>query len=151
MHREFHVYTDGACQVHRGKSGSWAYVIVDPQTEEILFEGSGLVKKTTSPTMELMAAVEALGRAWDDLPAGGVVLISDSTYVITGLKKWVHTWKKNKWINSQGKPVKQQELWKNFVYLYEKIAPELKWVKGHAGDRWNEYVDKLATQTLRFE
>lgn len=75
-----------------------------------------------------------------------LVIETDSQYAINCSSKWVHGWKKKGWRNSQGKSVKNRP-------LIEAIDREIRqregpvrfvWVKGHAGDRFNEKVDKLA-------
>ncbi len=37
--------------------------------------------------------------------------ITDSTYVMEGVTKWIHGWKKNGWKTADKKPVKNVELW----------------------------------------
>ncbi len=148
IEKEFHIYTDGACKVNTGKTGSWGFVILDAETDEILHEEYGVVKNTTSSTMELKAAIQALGTAWDDLPGGKIIIHSDSKFVTEGIQNWVKVWKKRGWRTSNGKHVKHQELWNTFSDLYDIVFPEVKWVKGHDGNKWNEYVDQLCTKAL---
>ena len=46
--------------------------------------------------------------------------------------------------NAKKEPVANKQLWQHLIpyFLNEKI--EFHKVKGHDGDKWNEYVDKLA-------
>ncbi len=40
--------------------------------------------------------------------------------------------------------VKNPDLWKKFIELYNLHKPTMHWVKGHAGHFENELCDKLA-------
>ena len=57
-------------------------------------------------------------------------------------------WKKNGWKTASKKPVKNKELW---LLLDSEIAKHninWEWVKGHAGDRYNEKADFLARRYI---
>ena len=54
-------------------------------------------------------------------------------------------WKKNDWVKSDGKAVKNPDLWKYLLKLMEKHTVHFHWIKGHAGHPMNERCDKLAT------
>ena len=71
-------------------------------------ELSGGDPATTNNRMELMAAItglEALKRPCN------VRLYTDSKYVMDGVTKWIHGWKRNGWRTADKKPVKNVELW----------------------------------------
>jgi ribonuclease HI len=88
--------------------------------------------------MELLAVITAL----EALKTSGtdVTIYSDSKYVVDAVKKeWVFGWVKK---NFKGK--KNPDLWKRFLKIYEQHKVKFVWVKGHAGNEFNEVADKLA-------
>jgi ribonuclease HI/uncharacterized phage-like protein YoqJ len=137
------VYTDGACSGNPGPGG-WAWIVPDGPF------GAGPSPDTTNQRMELQAALEAV-RALD----GPLEIISDSTYVVKCFQDgWWQGWLRRGWTNSQRKPVANRDLWEPLIELYQGKDIKFTWVKGHAGDEWNDYADRLAveatwTQKLR--
>lgn len=78
------IYIDGACAVHTGKNGAWAYVVVE--NDQVVHEDSGFCLETTNSRMELMSAKEALRWLWDN--GFTAEIISDSSYLINGVTLW---------------------------------------------------------------
>ena len=70
----------------------------------------------------------------------------DSQYVKNGITDWINAWKRNGWRTSDKKPVKNQELWQELDKLANRLDIEWSWVKGHAGNQYNEICDELAKQ-----
>jgi ribonuclease HI len=94
--------------------------------------------------MELTAVIMALRAN----PDGQVEVVSDSTYVVNCFKdRWHVGWLRRGWRNSQGKPVANRDLWEDLLALVLDGDREVSftWVRGHAGDPMNEFVDALAT------
>jgi ribonuclease HI len=92
--------------------------------------------------------VTAVVRALQALP-GPLHVVSDSTYVVNCFKdRWWEGWQRRSWRNTQGKPVANQDLWRELIPLVvESGRPvSFEWVKGHSGHRMNDLVDLLATQ-----
>jgi len=132
------VYSDGGAKPNPG-AGGWAAVIIYPDREEEL---SGAMTHTTNNQMELTAACEALAA----LPTGcDVTFHTDSTYVKNGITSWIAAWKRNGWVNSKKEPVANIELWQRLDAERKRHTITWKWVKGHAGNAYNERVDTLAT------
>lgn len=131
------IYTDGACKGNPGPGGWGVWLRSGGHTRE-LFGGDEL---TTNQRMELTAAIQALKvltRPCD------VVLYSDSRYVVEGITKWVHGWKKNGWKTAAKQPVKNDDLWRELDEVAQRHRIDWRWVKGHAGDEGNERADALA-------
>ncbi len=131
------VYTDGSCLGNPGPGG-WAWAVEGGPSD------SGGEPRTTNQRMEVTAVVRAL-RALD----GPVHVVSDSTYVVNCFKQnWWAGWQRRGWRNSQGKPVANQDLWRELLPLVlESGRPvSFEWVKGHSGHSMNDLVDLLATQ-----
>ena len=132
------IATDGACKGNPGPGG-WGVLIRMGAREREL---SGGEKLTTNNRMELMAAIEGLNAL--KRPCR-VTLSTDSRYVMDGLTKWIHGWRKNGWRTADKKPVKNADLWQALIDAAAPHRVEWTWVKGHAGHPDNERADKLAS------
>lgn len=132
------IYTDGSCLGNPG-AGGWAAVIVDENTREEIFGGE---VHTTNNRMELTAAIAALNK----IPAGSSVeLFTDSSYLKNAFTNgWLAKWKKNGW--NRGR-VLNRDLWLLLDALVSARNVKFNWVKGHAGDVFNERCDELARRT----
>jgi ribonuclease HI len=131
------VHTDGACRGNPGPGG-WAWA---SGTEEY---SSGADAHTTNQRMEVLAVIEALG----EHPEGDIEIVSDSTYVVKCFHdKWYAGWLRRNWKNSKGQPVANRDLWERLIPLALESGRDVtfSWVKGHSGDRMNDFVDQLAT------
>lgn len=132
------IATDGACKGNPGPGG-WGAVIRSGAHEK---EISGGENPTTNNRMELTAAIRALEAL--KRPCR-VQLSTDSRYVMDGLTKWIHGWKRKGWKTADGKPVKNVELWQELIEACAPHRIEWQWVRGHAGDPDNERADRLAS------
>ena len=139
------IYTDGACSGNPGPGGYG--VIVLNEHRQVRSRLSGSEKGSTNNRMELMAMITALEHIKAvNLPAK---IYSDSKYVLDGINSWIAGWKKNGRLYSPTADVKNAELWQMIDTLTsDKDMPEIEyqWVKGHAGNQFNEMVDQLAVQ-----
>lgn len=135
------IYTDGACSGNPGIGGWGAILIYGDKEKEI----SGGNSETTNNQMELTAVIKALELLKKKCT---IELYTDSKYVMDGITKWVHNWQKNNWKTAAKKPVKNQELWQNLVKQTARHEINWNWVKGHAGDKYNEIADTLATSEV---
>lgn len=140
--KKISMFTDGAARGNpNGPGGYGTIILYEDGKETELFGG---YKKTTNNRMELMAVISGFQEIKDK--SYEVDLYSDSKYVIDAfLKKWIDNWKKNDWVKSDGKAVKNPDLWKYLLKLMEKHTVHFHWIKGHAGHPMNERCDKLAT------
>ena len=132
------IATDGACKGNPGPGGWGALLRFGGHEKEL----SGSETLTTNNRMELTAAIEALRILTRPCK---VKLSTDSKYVMDGLTRWIHGWRKNGWRTADKKPVKNVELWQALFAETQKHDIEWIWVKGHAGNADNERVDKLAS------
>ena len=61
-------------------------------------------------------------------------------------------WANNNWVKSDNKVPENLELIQAYYDWYQKgYRIDLKKVKGHAGNKWNELVDLLATGKITSE
>ena len=120
------------------------------------------MKDTTNNIMELTAVITSLEYVLEILNKEknynlllnnkkndkkmNVEIYADSSYVLKGITEWIENW-----IKKDFKNVKNIELWKKLYNLKGQIEklPSVKLlfnkVKGHNGDKYNEMVDKLAS------
>lgn len=137
------IYTDGGCSVHSGKVGCWAYAVV--LNDELLGEDYGVVENTTNGKMEVLAMKNALNHALEhcELIADVEITIkSDSQYCVNSYNDWAFGWEKRGWKKSNNKAIEHVEDWKQMHSLRHSRV-KVEWVRGHDGNKWNEYVDKL--------
>ena len=135
-----HIYTDGGCDPNPGVGG-WAAVLLYKGKEREL---SGAAETATNNRMELTAAIEAL-RALRRPCA--VVMHTDSQYVQRGVTEWMANWKRRNWRGASG-AVKNRDLWEALDAELQRHRVQWKWVRGHAGNPYNERCDELAGQAI---
>ena len=93
----------------------------------------------------MTAAIEALEALKRPVT---VHLHTDSTYLRDGITKWMHGWRRNGWLTSDRKPVKNADLWQRLAEAVARHTVEWRWVRGHAGDPGNERADALANKGM---
>ena len=128
------IYTDGSALGNPGPGGYGIVLMAGKHYKEVS-EG---YRHTTNNRMELMSVILGL----EMLKKSGckVTIYSDSKYVVDAVeKKWVFGWVKK---NFKGK--KNGDLWRRFLEIYPKHEVKFVWVKGHAGNKYNEVCDQLA-------
>ncbi len=133
------IHTDGSCLGNPG-AGGWAAIIIDEdKNSEEIFGGE---PHTTNNRMELTAAICALQK----IPVGErVELFTDSNYLKNAFTNgWLAKWKKNGWKTATKSPVLNKDLWLELDELISARFVKFNWVKGHAGDFFNERCDELA-------
>lgn len=136
--KQVEIFTDGACKGNPGPGG-WGAILRMGRHEKEL---SGGEPETTNSRMELTAAIEGLNALTEPC---AVDLYSDSKYVLDGITKWVHGWKKRGWVNASKKPVRNADLWHDLIEAAARHQIEWHWVKGHDGHPENERADALAS------
>jgi ribonuclease HI len=97
--------------------------------------------------MEITAVIEALRTIGRNDGPTPITVVSDSTYVVKCFQdRWWEGWLRRDWKNSQRQPVANRDLWEPLLELALDSDREIafRWVKGHSGDRWNDFVDELA-------
>jgi ribonuclease HI len=149
MGASFKIYTDGGCSGNPGPGG-WAYVMVQAsfQGESVIAENMGAEKNTTNNRMELTAVIEAL-RALKQMNAPRQIAVyTDSQYVQKGITEWIRSWKRNSWRTSDKKPVKNQDLWMDLDSLAGEFLIDWQWVRGHAGNEYNERCDRMTQEAI---
>ncbi|MBX7096801.1 MAG: ribonuclease HI [Myxococcaceae bacterium] len=135
------IFTDGACRGNPGPGG-WGALLKWGEQEKELWGGE---HDTTNNRMELLAVISALQVLTRPVQAR---VHTDSTYVMQGITKWIHGWKKNGWRTSSKEPVKNVDLWQALDAAVAQHQLQWQWVKGHSGDAGNERADALANRGI---
>lgn len=128
------IYTDGGSDPNPG-IGGWAAILKSGKHEKVL---TGNDPATTNNRMELTAAIEALKALKRPCT---ITFYTDSEYLRKGITQYIEKWSAKKW-----KDVRNADLWQTLWPLVKKHEIEWHWVKGHAGNEYNERVDRLARQ-----
>jgi ribonuclease HI len=132
------IFTDGACKGNPGPGGWGVILRMGPHEKEL----SGSDPETTNNRMEMTAVIKGLNALIEPCE---VLIHTDSRYVIDGMTKWIHGWKKKGWINASKQPVRNADLWHELIEAVSRHKVDWQWVRGHSGHAENERVDKLAS------
>ena len=136
------IYTDGGCRPNPGPGG-WAAILLRPGHDPQ--ELSGRQDRATNNRMELTAPLEAL-RVLDR--PHHVELVTDSEYLRRGITEWLERWRAKGWKTASRTEVMNRDLWQALAAELERHEVSWRWVKGHAGDRFNERADALASAAI---
>ncbi|MDA3961852.1 MAG: ribonuclease HI [Planctomycetota bacterium] len=136
-------YTDGGCRGNPGL-GAWGYVLINVATGSALARACSEAN-TTNNRMELAAVLNALCAL--SKPDTEILIRSDSKYTIDSCSTWLAGWKKRGWKRATG-PLKNVDILQQLDVELAKHGVKFEWVKGHAGDRGNEYVDGLLNECM---
>ena len=135
------LFCDGSCLGNPGPGGWAALLVVDKEGERVEKMVTGGAPATTNNRMELSAAIGGLRALKRPCK---VHVVTDSNYVIKGMKEWRFGWVKRGWKNSANKPVENRDLWEELIAEAAKHEVTYEWVRGHAGHPENERVDAAA-------
>lgn len=98
---------------------------------------------TTNNRMALAGAIatlSALSAKGRRLP---VLIVSDSEYLVKGMREWVSGWEARGW-RRKGGAIENLELWQQLVRRARAHDVQWTWVRGHKGHAKNEYANDLA-------
>ena len=134
------IYSDGACQPNPGPGG-WAVLLRSGKSEKVL---TGAEYQTTNNRMELTAALQGLQALKQPCQ---VDFYTDSQYLHRGLDEWLPRWRARNWKRKAG-ALANVDLWQALDSAIQCHVIHWHWVRGHAGNRDNERVDRLARQAI---
>lgn len=143
MAHKVSIFSDGACLGNPGPGGYAAILKSGDHCKEIF----GGYRRTTNNRMELMGAVAGLEALKGSCE---VTLVSDSKYVIDGLRQgWAAKWRANKWMRNRKERAENSDLWERLLNAIEKHQCSYEWVRGHAGHIENERADELSVMAAQ--
>lgn len=138
------VFTDGSAEGNPGPGGWGAVLVVDGQ---VVVQDYGSEPHTTNNRMELTAMIAGLEMVPPETPTD---VYTDSELVVNILTKWAAGWRERGWTKKSSGPIANLELVQRAFQLAEaKPHANIRWIKAHSGNRWNEYADSLATAYRR--
>lgn len=141
----YQLWTDGSCYLDKG---SWAFAIVNAETDTLITSRAEAFSPATNNRAELLAVINGLKELPKD---ASLEVVCDSAYIINCFKaKWYVKWRKNNWYGASG-PVKNKDLWEELLALNESFEKPIKWthVRGHVGHVWNELCDRECTRVRK--
>ena len=103
---------------------------------------------TTNNRMALAGAIAVL-----QLLAGkgnrlAVLIVSDSEYLVRGVREWMPGWIARGWKRKTG-AIENLELWQALHQSLRCHDTQFTWVRGHAGHPKNEFANDLAVRAAR--
>jgi ribonuclease HI len=103
---------------------------------------------TTNNRMALSGAIAVLQLLAQKGARLDVLMVSDSQYLVRGMREWVPGWAGRGWRRKEG-PIENLELWRTLVASSRKHRVQWTWVRGHRGHPKNEYANDLAVLAAR--
>ncbi len=103
---------------------------------------------TTNNRMALSGAIAALQLLAGKGARMRALVVSDSEYLVKGMREWVPGWIARGWKRKAG-PIENLELWRTLVASARLHDVEWVWVRGHRGHAKNEYANDLAVKAAR--
>lgn len=103
---------------------------------------------TTNNRMALAGAIgvlQLLGAKGNRLR---VLIVSDSEYLVRGVREWMPRWIARGWTRKAG-AIENLELWRALATSLTKHETQLAWVRGHAAHPKNEYANDLAIKAAQ--
>ena len=154
---KYNIYTDGATSGngYEGAQGGWAWILLD-EDDNIFAKVAGHIDNATNNICELTAVIDACHYAYCKInpadPNPTFTIYSDSAYIINCYKeKWYKKWQKNGWVNSKKQPVANKEFWEYLIPFFEDPRFSFEKVAGHADNKYNNLVDKMAVEAKFLE
>ena len=103
---------------------------------------------TTNNRMALAGAAVALRLLSGKDARLRVLMVSDSQYLVKGMREWTPRWVARGWKRKEG-PIENLELWKELLASSRLHDVQWTWVRGHKGHAKNEYANDLAVKAAR--
>jgi ribonuclease HI len=100
---------------------------------------------TTNNRMALAGAIAALQLLAGKGKRLSALLVSDSEYLVKGMREWVPGWMARGWTRKGG-TIENLELWRLLMDSARRHEVQFTWVRGHQGHAKNEYANDLAVK-----
>ncbi|MEP6590878.1 MAG: ribonuclease H [Gemmatimonadota bacterium] len=100
---------------------------------------------TTNNRMALAGAIAALQLLGQKGARLRLLIVSDSEYLVKGVREWAPGWQARGWTRKGG-VIENLELWKALWQSLPNHEAQFTWVRGHAGHPKNEYANDLAVR-----
>ena len=103
---------------------------------------------TTNNRMALAGAIGVLQLMSGKGKRVRALLVSDSEYLVRGMREWVPGWISRGWTRKAG-AIENLALWQALVATAADHEVQFIWVRGHNGHPKNEFADFLAVRAAR--
>jgi ribonuclease HI len=103
---------------------------------------------TTNNRMALTGASTALRILGAKERSLLVLMVSDSEYLVKGMREWVPGWANRGWTRKAG-AIENLALWRELAEAASLHQVQWAWVRGHRGHPKNEYANDLAIAAAR--
>ena len=134
-----------------GASPGGAGAIIEVRTSRGVIERKDMFLSspdTTNNRMALAGAIAVLQLLAAKRSRLRVLLVSDSEYLVRGIREWVPAWIGRGWTRKGG-AIENLELWKALVASATNHNAQWTWIRGHSGHPKNEYANDLAIKAAR--
>lgn len=144
---EIVAYCDGGCRGNQERNNIGGFgVYIEKGLPDSPVHFNSTERNTTNNIQELRACIEAILYIRKQSVKNRIKIITDSKYVVDGMKSWVPNWQKRGWKTSSGSPVANRELWEELVRISDNV--DFEHCNGHVGIRGNEIADRLANMAM---
>ena len=141
------IHADESClgNGREGQNPGGAAALMERQQGEAITRTDCFISApdTTNNRMALSGAIGTLALISQADRKAKIVYVSDSEYLVKGMREWVPGWIARGWRRKTG-AIENLELWQALVKVAGGHDITWRWVRGHAGDPKNEYVNDLA-------
>ena len=103
---------------------------------------------TTNNRMALQGAITTLSVLAGKGRRLRVLMVSDSEYLVKGMREWAPGWAARGWIRKAG-PIENLTLWQALADAARLHDVQWTWVRGHHGHPKNEYANDLAVSAAK--
>ena len=130
------LYTDGSAGPSNPGPGGWAVTTAD----QLLIVGHA--HHTTNNRMEGVAILEAL--RW--LAGRQAIIHTDSQLWWNTSLSWAAVWQSRGWRKANGEEPNNLDIVQPLFALISRGNAQVRWVRGHNGNKGNELADEWATK-----
>jgi ribonuclease HI len=103
---------------------------------------------TTNNRMALTSAIAVLDVLGRKDARFRVLFVSDSEYLVKGIREWAPGWERRGWTRKGG-AIENLALWQKLVSATQRHDAQWTWVRGHKGHAKNEYANDLAVKAAK--
>ena len=133
------IYCDGSSDGKTGGKGGWGYVILVDGVK--VYEANGSENSATNNSMEIRGAIEGLKYTASYLATKPVVCGALREVILRSDSQLMLGYASGRY---RCKAMHLLPLYLELKKLFSNLNAKDEWVKGHAGDTYNEQCDKLA-------
>jgi len=146
------VHADESC-LRNGQDGAspgGAGSLIEVRSRKLIVRRDVFISSpdTTNNRMALAGAVATFALLSQKGNRFRVVYVSDSEYLVKGMREWIPGWQARGW-RRKGGEILNLELWQKLVQAVKGHEPQWEWVRGHGGHPKNEYADHIAMSSAR--